>query len=98
MKKIIFSLVSLVGVLMLIVVALPAISPPPVVAQPSGGWPDTWESLNGDDNEKSCNTFRNVLNLSYAIDSDYIYLRMETVTAAGWNSTDSHGVARYKWC
>jgi len=41
MKKIIFSLVSLAGVLMLIAMALPAINPPPVVASPGvkyEGW------------------------------------------------------------
>ncbi len=99
MKKRIFSVISVV---MLIVMTLPATSPPPVVAQPSG-WPTIWTGLASDDNEH-CETFRNVADMDgdgyalyYDVDSQYIYLRMETVTAPGWPSTGSQGAARYKW-
>ena len=92
MKKTIFSLVTVV---MLIAMTLPAISPPPVAAQPSA-WPTNWTQLATDPNEQ-CDTFRNVVALYYDVDSQYIYLRMETVTAPGWNSTTSSDKGRYKW-
>jgi len=93
MKRRIFSLVTVV---MLIVMTLPAISPPPVAAQPSV-WPTNWTQLATDPNENGCDTFRNVVALYYDVDSDYIYLRMETVSSPGWPGTDSKGEARYKW-
>ncbi|MFC1927208.1 PKD domain-containing protein [Chloroflexota bacterium] len=72
------------------------------VASPSA-WPPTWTGLDTDENG-NCNTHRNVFDtdedgyaLYYEVDSDYIYLRMETVTAPGWPGTGSQDVARYKW-
>jgi len=89
------------SVVMLIVMTLPAASPP-VAADPSG-WPAAWIGLATDDNE-CCTAFRNVADMDddgyalyYAVDSQYIYLRMETVTPPGWPSTDVKGEARYKW-
>ena len=32
-----------------------------------------------------------------ATDSQYLYLRMENASAAGWPSTGTQGEARYKW-
>jgi PKD repeat protein len=92
MKRIVFSLVTVVMVVMMM---LPATSPPPVAAQ-SFAWPTAWEELDTDDNE-NCDTHRNVLALYYDVDSDYIYLRMETATAPGWPSTKPAGDARYKF-
>ena len=101
MKRIIFSLVIM---LMLVITACShAANLPPEVAQPSG-WPTTWTGLTTDDNESGCNEHRNVVDnntdgyaLYYATDSQYLYLRMETATAPGWNSTGPQDVARYKW-
>ena len=75
-----------------------------LVAPPSG-WPATseWTELATDENG-NCDTHRNVLDtngdgfaLYYVVDSDYIYLRLETATAPGWPSTKPAGDARYKW-
>jgi len=74
----------------------------PVRAQPSG-WPTTWTGLNiTDPNEGGCDDFRNVFDTNgdgftfyYATDSQYLYLRMETVSAPGWATTGDK--ARYKW-
>jgi len=108
MKRIIFSLVI---VLMLVMTALFAacawrLSPnlPPEVAQPSG-WPTTWTGLSTDPDEGSgCNSHRNVVDnnmdgyaLYYAADSQYLYLRMETVDPPGWPGTNPQGQGRYKW-
>jgi PKD repeat protein len=95
-------IISLITVVMLIGMVLPATSPPPVAAQPSA-WPTAWEGLDTDD-DGSCEAFRNVLDtngdgyaLYYDVDSDYIYLRMETASSPGWPGTDVKGEARYKW-
>jgi hypothetical protein len=95
MKKLIFCLITVV---MLVMVMLPTISPSPVVGDRPIPWPtiSEWEELATDDDE-NCNSFRDVVALYYAVDSDYIYLRMETDTEPGWPSTGSQGVARYKW-
>jgi len=101
MKTMIFSLVI---VLMLVMMACShAADLPPEVAQPSG-WPTTWTGLTTDDPQSGCNAHRNVEDVNgdgyalyYAADSQYLYLRMETATAPGWNSTGSQDVARYKW-
>jgi len=73
-----------------------------LVAPPSG-WPAEWIPLDTDDNE-NCDTHRNIADMDddgyalyYNVDSEYIYLRMEAVTAPGWPSTKPSGDARYKW-
>ncbi|TET40931.1 MAG: PKD domain-containing protein, partial [Dehalococcoidia bacterium] len=72
------------------------------VAAPSA-WPTAWTGLDTDDDGR-CETFRNVFDtdgdgyaLYYVVDSDYIYLRMETMGSPGWPNTGSQGVSRYKW-
>ena len=107
MKRIIFSLVV---VLMLVMMALFAacacsLSPnlPPDVAQPSG-WPTTWTGLSTDPADGGGKDHRDVTDtngdgyaLYYAADSQYLYLRMETVIAPGWPGTKPDDEARYKW-
>ena len=87
---------------MLVVLVFFAIIPS-AVAQPSG-WPTTWTGLTADPNEGGCSEHRNVFDtngdtyaLYYATDSQYLYLRMETVDPPGWPSTGVSGKARYKW-
>ena len=92
MKRLIFCLITVV---MLVMIMLPTISPSPVVADPPSAWPTNWTLLATDPNE-NCDTHRNVVALYYDVDSDYIYLRMKTVSSPGWPSTGSQGVARYK--
>jgi len=65
-------------------------------AQPHA-WPTNWTLLATDNNENGCDTFRNVLALYYASDSQYLYFRMETVAAPGWPSAAQGGKSRYKW-
>ncbi len=55
-------------------------------------------------NESGCDEHRNVADVNgdgyafyYATDSQYLYLRMETVDSPGWPSTKPQGDARYKW-
>ena len=69
----------------------------PGAAQPSG-WPTTWTPMATDPDESGCVDHRNVTATYYATDPQYLYLRMETVTAAGWPGTSgSPSEARYKW-
>lgn len=82
--------------LVLALLALGSAAPDTASAQPSG-WPASWTYMRSDPNENGCNSHRNVINLYYATDSDYLYLRLQTVTAAGWPTTGSQGEARYKW-
>jgi PKD repeat protein len=67
-------------------------------------WPTTWTGLSTDPDEKGQSNHRDVTDtngdgyaLYYAADSQYLYLRMETVTTPGWNSTQPKHEARYKW-
>jgi PKD repeat protein len=100
MKRIIFSLVI---VLMLVMVALLVINLPPAEAQPAT-WPTTWTGLSTDPDESGGKDHRDVFDtngdgyaLYYTADSQYLYLRMETVDPPGWPSTGPQGEARYKW-
>ena len=93
MKKLTFCLITVV---MLVMIMLPTISPSPVVADPPSEWPTNWTQLATDPNE-NCDSFRNVVELYYYVDSAYIYLRMKTVSPTGWPSTAVQGEARYKW-
>ena len=71
-----------------------------VTAQP-GGWPSIsdWISLDTDPDEPGCDDDRNVIETFYFVDTEFIYLRMETVNPAGWSGTGpgSPGQARFKW-
>lgn len=71
-----------------------------VTAQP-GGWPSIsdWISLNTDPDEPGCDDDRNVIETFYFVDTEFIYLRMETVNPAGWSGTGpgSPSQARFKW-
>jgi PKD repeat protein len=74
-----------------------------LVAPPSG-WPTEWIGLATDPNEGGGKDHRDVFDtnddgyaLYYYVDSDYIYLRMETVDTPGWPSTSQSDEARYKW-
>ena len=97
-------IITLVIVLMLVVTACSHGTVLPLSTPPPSGWPTTWTGLDTDDNESGCNTHRNVADvdvdgyaLYYATDSEYLYLRMETVDSPGWPSTGPQGEARYKW-
>ncbi len=73
------------------------VTTPVSTAQPSS-WPTAWTPLDTD--PVDCGTgreHRDVIALFYAVDSDYMYLRMETSSPAGWPSTAPAGEARYKW-
>jgi len=79
------------------VISLAGLVPPP------SAWPTAWTGLDTDD-DGSCNAHRNVFDtdgdgyaLYYVLDSDYIFLRMETMGSPGWPGTGSQDVARYKW-
>ena len=76
-------------------------APPAAFSQPSG-WPAEWVLIGTDPPggaapENGCPDHRDVTEFYYAADADYLYLRMETVTDAGWPGTDPQGEARYKW-
>ncbi len=78
--------------------SLPLSTPPP------SAWPTVWTWLSTDPNESGGTNHRDVADtngdgyaLYYATDSQYIYLRMETVTAPGWPDVTPQGQARYKW-
>ena len=60
-------------------------------------WPTTWMPIVVDAAESGCNDHRDVISTFYAVDSAYLYLRMENIDPAGWPSADSQGQARYKW-
>jgi len=101
---------SLAIVLMLVMMALFAacacsLSPnlPPDVAQPAL-WPATWIGLTNDPDEGGGKDHRDVTDKNgdsyavyYAVDSQYLYLRMETKESPGWPSTTVQDEARYKW-
>lgn len=80
----------------LTLLALGSAAPDTASAQPSG-WPASWTFLRTDPIEGGCNSHRNVANVYAATDSQYLYLRMENASAAGWPSTGVQGEARYKW-
>jgi uncharacterized repeat protein (TIGR01451 family) len=76
-------------------------------AQPHA-WPTTWIGLATDPPDDcgggGSSDHRNIADTNgdgyafyYAADSQYLYLRMETVNPPGWPSTGSSGKARYKW-
>jgi PKD repeat protein len=76
-----------------------------LVAPPSE-WPDEseWIGLADDPDEGGGKDHRDVFDtdvddyaLYYYVDSDYIFLRMETVDTPGWPSTSQSDEARYKW-
>jgi len=76
---------------------------PPPVAQPAV-WPTTWTGLSTDPDESGSRDHRDVTDKNgdsyafyYAADSQYLYLRMETVDPPGWPSTQPTGEARYKY-
>jgi len=71
---------------------------------PPSGWPTTWTGLStdpadggGEDHRDVTDTNGDGYALYYATDSQYLYLRMETVKLPGWPSTKPTGDARYKW-
>ena len=111
-KRVVFSLTI---VLMLVATACSHDSPGtmlPLSTPPPSGWPTTWTGLSTDPVESGCDEHRNVADnntdgyaLYYATDSQYLYLRMETVGVddkgvpdpPGWPSDKPSGDARYKW-
>ncbi len=97
-------IITLVIVLMLVVTACSHGTMLPLSTPPPSGWPTTWTGLSTDPNESGCDEHRNVADVSgdgyalyYATDSQYLYLRMETVDPPGWPSLKPGGDARYKW-
>jgi len=100
MKRVIFSLVI---VLMLVMTGLLVANLPSAGGQPAA-WPTTWTWLSTDPDESGGSDHRDVFDtngdgyaLYYTADSQYLYLRMETVDPPGWPSTGPQGEARYKW-
>jgi len=88
---------------MLAMTTLFVASLPPAGAQPAA-WPTTWTGLSADPDESGGSNHRDVFDtngdgyaLYYTADSQYLYLRMETVDLPGWPSTGPQGEARYKW-
>ena len=65
-------------------------------AQPAS-WPSSWTLLDEDGGAPGCPDHRDVNRTFYALDSEYLYLRMEMLASAGWSSTQPTGEARYKW-
>ncbi|MGB6873948.1 MAG: PKD domain-containing protein [Dehalococcoidia bacterium] len=104
MKRIVFSLVI---VLILVVTACSHGSQGTVHSlstPPPSGWPTIWTGLSTDPGDGGGEDHRDVTDtngdgyaLYYAADSQYLYLRMETVEPPGWPSTKPTGDARYKW-
>jgi PKD repeat protein len=100
-------IIALVLVVMLIVMACSHGSQgrmQPLGTPPPSAWPATWIGLSTDPDEKGGKDHRDVTDTDgdgyavyYAADSQYLYMRMETVTAPGWNSTRPDDEARYKW-
>jgi len=103
-KRVVFCLII---VLMLVVTACSHGSQEtvhPLSTPPPGGWPTTWTGLSTDPDDGGGSNHRDVTDtngdgyaLYYATDSQYLYLRMETVEPPGWPSTTPTGDARYKW-
>ena len=98
------AIITLVIVLMVIVTACSHGGMLPLTKGPPGGWPTIWTGLSTDPNESGCDEHRNVADVNgdgyalyYAADSQYLYLRMETVEPPGWPSLKPKGDARYKW-
>jgi PKD repeat protein len=97
-------IVTLVIILMLVVAACSHEPTLPLTVAGPSEWPTTWVGLSTDPNESGCNDHRNVADVNadgyalyYATDSQYLYLRMETVGPPGWPSLKPGGDARYKW-
>mgnify|MGYP003377111856 CR=1 FL=1 len=61
------------------------------------GWPVIWTSIGTDPDEPGCGDHRNVFRAYAAVDAEYLYLRLQNVSPAGWPNTGPTGEARYKW-
>jgi PKD repeat protein len=97
-------IIALLMVVMLVVTACSHGAMLPLTVTGPGEWPTTWTGLSTDPEESGCAEHRNVADvdgdgyaLYYAADSQYLYLRMETVDPSGWPSTKPEGDGRYKW-
>jgi PKD repeat protein len=96
--------ITLVIILMLVVMACSHGPTLPLTVAGPGEWPTAWTGLSTDPNDSGCDEHRNVADINgdgyalyYATDSQYLYLRIETVDPPGWPSLKPGGDARYKW-
>jgi len=97
-------IIALVLVIMLVVTGCSHGTMLPLTVTGPSDWQITWTGLSTDPDEKGQRNHRDVTDtnvdgyaLYYAADSQYLYLRMETVTAPGWESKQPKHEARYKW-
>jgi PKD repeat protein len=100
-KRLVFSLAI---VFVLVVTACSQETALPLSTPPPSAWPTTWTGLStdaadggGEDHRDVTDTNGDAYALYYTTDSEYLYLRMETVEPPGWPTTNPTGDARYKW-
>jgi hypothetical protein len=95
MKRI---LIALITIGTLITAALPFMGQPAYAVGPS--WPTSWTLMTDPATGGPCssNPHRDVDVTYYALDNDYLYLRMQTVDPPGWPwNSPKWEEARYKW-